>query len=90
MDLSDTPHGYEPLVREAVIAFQQGLGIKPDGAVGPATRAVVNVPATEWVPQLLVNLEGWRWTAQNLGRRHVIVNIAGFRLGVVKNGEEVM
>jgi len=87
---SDPSSVFDASLREAVVAFQERHGLEPDGAVGPATRASLNVPATERVDQLIVNLERWRWMPQELGRRHVLVNIAGFRLRVVENGEEVM
>lgn len=77
-------------LRTAVIAFQERHGLEPDGAVGPATRAALNVSASERVDQLAVNLERWRWMPQDLGRRHVLVNIAGFRLRVIENGRDVM
>jgi len=93
-DLTDVESEVSPTfdtpLREAVVAFQERHGLEPDGAVGPATRAALNVPAVERVDQLLVNLERWRWMPQDLGRRHVIVNIAGFRLRVVEDGEEAL
>lgn len=86
----ETPRQFDASLREAVRAFQERHGLEADGVVGSATRAALNVPAAERIQQLIVNLERWRWMPQDLGRRHIIVNIAGFHLRVVENGEEVL
>ena len=65
---------------EAVEHFQERHGLAVDGWAGPNTIAAMNVPASERVRQLAVNLERWRWLPRNLGRRHVLVNQAGFEL----------
>lgn len=89
-DRSEAPDSFGTSLRDAVVGFQERHGLEPDGAVGPATRAALNVPAAERVQQLIVNMERWRWLPQDLGRRYVLVNIAGFRLRVVEEGDEVL
>ena len=74
----------------AVVTFQERHGLEADGVVGPATRAALNVSADARAEQVAVNLERWRWLPQSLGRRHVLVNIAAFRLRVVEEGEDVL
>lgn len=69
---------------EAVKRFQRRHGLDPDGAVGDATRSELNVPVEQRVEQLELNLERWRWLPEDLGRRHIIVNIAAFELDVVE------
>jgi murein L,D-transpeptidase YcbB/YkuD len=39
---------------------------------------------------LELNLERWRWLPQDLGRRHIIVNIAAFKLEVVEDEAVVL
>lgn len=89
-DQTEPVDTFDTALHEAVVRFQERHGLNPDGAVGPATRAALNVSAEDRVRQLVVNLERWRWLPQDLGHRHVLVNIAGFRLQVVENGEDVM
>ena len=86
----DPSTAFDSTLHEAVVRFQTRHGLEPDGAVGPATRAALNVSAEDRVRQLIVNLERWRWLPQDLGRRHVLVNIAGFQLRVVEDGKDVM
>jgi len=64
----------------AVRAFQFGAGLDADGVVGPASLAALNRGTQARIDQLRVNLERWRWLPEDLGRRHVRVNIAGFNV----------
>ncbi len=74
----------------AVKAFQRRHGIEPDGAVGAATAAALNIPAAGRVAQIRANLERWRWIPQDLGKRYILINIADFRVSVVEAGREVL
>jgi len=58
--------------------------------VDAATRAQLNVSAAARVEQLRINLERWRWLPQDLGRRHITVNIASQELQVIEDGEVVI
>ncbi len=74
----------------ALRRFQHRHGLDVDGIVGPATLSALNVPAEERIRQIEINMERWRWLPQNLGQRHVLVNIANFELDVIENGVPVM
>ncbi len=65
-----------------VRGFQARHGLDPDGVVGKATRAELNVPVEARIDQIEINLERWRWLDADLGQRYVLVNIAGFRAGL--------
>jgi len=67
--------------------FQQRHGLPESGVVDSATRAELNVSAATRVDQLRINMERWRWLPQDLGRRHILVNIAAQVLDVVEDGE---
>ncbi len=83
------PQVYDDALAAAVAKFQSEKGQKPDGIVGPRTRAALNdfeVPSPE---RLLANMEMWRWMPEDLGGFHVWVNIPEFLVRVVKDGEIV-
>jgi murein L,D-transpeptidase YcbB/YkuD len=81
------PNFYDDTLAAAVAKFQSEKGQKPDGIVGPRTRAAFNdidVPSPE---RLLANMEMWRWMPDDLGDVHIWVNIPEYLVRVVKSGE---
>ena len=89
-DLDGDPSGaFDDALHDAVVAFQGRNGLEPDGLVGPATRRALNMTPADRAERIRVNLERWRWLPRSLGERHVRVNIAGFDMVMVDDGEEV-
>lgn len=78
---------FDAATEEAVKAFQTENGLDVDGAVGPATIRALNRTGSQEMDQLKVNLERWRWLPDELGRRHVRVNIADFSVQAWKDGQ---
>ena len=78
------------VMENAVMRFQHRNGLKQDGVVGPETLAALNVPITQRVNQLKLNLERWRWLPHDFGDRYLIVNIADFMLHVMENNVSLM
>jgi murein L,D-transpeptidase YcbB/YkuD len=69
----------EPLVA-AVQRFQARHGLEPDGIIGRATQAALQVPLTWRVRQIELALERLRWLPDLDERRVVLVNIPMFHL----------
>jgi murein L,D-transpeptidase YcbB/YkuD len=80
---------FDDALELAVISFQQRHGLKTDGVVGRATLEALNVPVEQRIRQIVVNMERWRWLPEDLGRRHILVNIANFELDVVESEQVV-
>ena len=81
---------YDARLAEAVERFQRRHGLKVDGKVGPGTRAALNVPASQRVRQITINLERWRWLPADLGERYVMVNIPEYRLRAYEGGRSTL
>jgi murein L,D-transpeptidase YcbB/YkuD len=77
---------FDEALAAAVRRFQGRHGLAADGVVGTTTLAAINVPAGARARQILTNLERWRWLPDDLGIRHIEVNIAGFDVKVVEAG----
>lgn len=78
---------YDDELATAVQAYQREQYLDPDGAIGPSTRAALNVPVAARIDQMRVNLERGRWLLHELSENAVLVDIAGFRLAYLKNGQ---
>jgi murein L,D-transpeptidase YcbB/YkuD len=81
---------FDDLVYEGVRRFQSRHGLDPDGSVGRATVAAMDVPVAARIQQLEVNLKRLNDVAPTLGRRYVFVNIAGQEVEAVENGDVVI
>jgi murein L,D-transpeptidase YcbB/YkuD len=86
---------YDQQVQEAVAEFQRKNGTRPDGVLGPRTRASLNgadkaAPAFGSEEQrLIVNMERWRWMPEDMGEFHVWDNIPEFQTRVVRKGQVI-
>lgn len=80
--VSEQDTTYGPELQEAVKRFQRRHGLEPDGAIGAAVIARMNVPVEERLRQLSLSLERWRWLPRELGQRHILVNVPEYRLEV--------
>jgi L,D-transpeptidase YcbB len=86
---SADPNLYDPPLVEAVKRFQQHHGLKPDGRIGGATLAALRASPADRVAQIVTNLERWRWLPDDLGERHVLVNVPAFDLQIFDHGKRV-
>jgi murein L,D-transpeptidase YcbB/YkuD len=86
---SDDPELYDPDMEDAVKRFQYRHGLTPDGAVGPKTRAEINVPVHDRIATMVLNMERRRWMPNDLGYLYVFVNMADFELKVVKGPKTI-
>ncbi len=78
---------FDSALESAVKRFQADADLGDDGVVGAATLRALNRGPQEKIDQVRVNLERWRWLPDDLGARHIRVNIAGFSLTIWENGE---
>lgn len=78
----------EPLER-AIKAFQQDHGLTPDGLVGKDTLAALNTAPGAWLARVRANLERLRWIAPYYTDDMVLVDIAGARVWLIRDGREV-
>jgi murein L,D-transpeptidase YcbB/YkuD len=80
---------YSGAVVDGVKHFQDRHGLDVDGALGPGTLAALNVPVEARIEQIRANLERARWVFYDPESEFLVVNIAGFKLYLVRRGEVV-
>jgi murein L,D-transpeptidase YcbB/YkuD len=64
----------------ALRRFQARHGLEPDAIAGRRSLAALNTTALQRARQIEANLERLRWLPRDLGRRHLLVNVADFSL----------
>lgn len=87
---TEQPQFFDDALVEALSRFQRRHGLDDDGVVGPKTREALNVSVQRRVRSLELNLERWRWLPQDLGQRHLLVNVPAYELRVSENGRDVL
>lgn len=82
---------YDELVVEAVRSFQRRHGLAPDGVIGKATLAQLNVHPAARGRQIELALERLRWTPLLQASRMIVINIPEFVLRAYDvQGEQVL
>jgi len=71
-------------------AWQRRHNLDPDGKLGRATFAALNVDAETRARQIGSNLERHRWLPRALGQRYVYVNVPSFHLDAFDSGQRVL
>jgi murein L,D-transpeptidase YcbB/YkuD len=75
---------FDEYLVEAVKKFQRDQYLEVDGAIGPATRAALNVSVQSRIDQIRVNLDRARWLLHNIPPEMLLVDVAGFRVTYFK------
>jgi murein L,D-transpeptidase YcbB/YkuD len=80
---------FTPALKQALKRFQGSHGLDTTGTADARTLRALNVSIRDRIAQIELNLECWRWLPQDLGERHVRVNIVDYRLGAYEADEEM-
>jgi murein L,D-transpeptidase YcbB/YkuD len=74
----------------AVQRFQKRHGLEMDGIIGPSTKQAMNM-SVEWrIKQIETSMERWRWMPRSLGDSYILVNVPGFEMNFIKNGQTIL
>jgi murein L,D-transpeptidase YcbB/YkuD len=77
---------FDQALERAIRAFQHHHGLNEDGVVGDATLRELNIPVARRIEQVRANLERARWVTPGLPETFVVVNIAGAKVYLVRDG----
>lgn len=84
-----TGRRFDATLEQAVRQYQVEQNLDVDGAVGKQTRAALNVPVQHRIDQLRVNLERGRWLLHEAKGDFLLVDIAGYRIQLFRDGKQV-
>jgi len=85
-DLQRAEFLFDPSLQEALRRFQTRHNLTPDGELNQATLEALNTPPYQIAQRIALNMKRWRHLPQQLGHRHVMVNMADYRLQLM-NGD---
>jgi murein L,D-transpeptidase YcbB/YkuD len=76
------PYAIDSSLVEAFAVFQGRAGLPATGFPDSLTVAALNRRPTDLVAALAVNLARWRWLPDDLGDRHLLVNLPAYSIEV--------
>ena len=80
---------YDKALGDAVIAFQENMGLEALGTIGKQTLAAMNAPVAERIATMEINMERNRWMQNEFGPYHIFVNLADQVVKVVRDDRTV-
>ncbi|MBK5549308.1 L,D-transpeptidase family protein [Pseudomonas sp. TH03] len=80
---------YDGAVIAAVKKYQTEQYLGADGVAGATTLAALNVPVQARIDQVRVNMERARWLLYKLQGTFVIVDIAGYKVALYRDGQPI-
>ena len=86
----DAGSTFDESLANAVRAFEARNGLAVDGVADTEMLSVLNTPVETVIRQIELNLERLRWLPDDLGKRHLVVNIPDYRLQLVEEGRTVL
>ncbi len=84
-----TATDYDETLASAVKKYQAEQYLPVDGVVGAATLAALNIPIEARIDQVRVNMERARWLLYKLQGNFVIVDIAGYKVALYRDGKAI-
>jgi murein L,D-transpeptidase YcbB/YkuD len=81
---------YDKKTQEAVKLFQTRHGLKADGIIGKTTIEAFNFTRNQRIEQVIVNMERWRWFANDFGNHYLLINIPDYQIVAVKEKDTLL
>jgi len=79
---------FDPDFREAMVRFQKHVNLQEDGFIGKPDISALNKFHDFRIEQVKANMERWRWLPNQLGQRHIRVNVPNYQMKLWQDGQE--
>lgn len=80
---------YDTLTYKAIKKFQVRHGLSADGVIGRGTIAALNETKADRQNQIKANMERWRWYRRAFSNHYIIINIADYKMRLVKDNDTI-
>lgn len=80
---------YDENAVQAIKRFQSRHGLAVDGVIGKGTLEALNFSREQRRQQIVANMERWRWFPRKFSNHYVVINIPGFEMTLVKDGDTI-
>ncbi|HNP33464.1 MAG TPA: L,D-transpeptidase family protein [Flavobacterium sp.] len=83
-------YGYA--LQQAVLKFKKRMGLTQDKTILPKHIDEMNVPVSERIKTIIVNMERCRWIPTDIGKakEFIFVNIPSYKLRYFRDGKEIL
>lgn len=86
---TDTTGMFNDTLETAVKSYQQRTGFAATGLINDSLIKALNIPVTERMEQIIINMNRMLWLPANIPDNHITVNIPSFSLSVYEAGAKV-
>lgn len=86
----DTTALFDDAFEQGVKNFQTSYGFTADGKLGDSLIKLMNIPVTQKMQQLIINLNRMRWLPTDKEGRLIVANIPEYKLHIYENDKEVL
>jgi len=87
LEKNDTVNVFDSTLYAATKRFQRRMGLNMDGVIGPKMIQELNIPITQRIRQILVNMERVRWMPAEKDTNYIVVNIPEYKMHVYDNSQ---
>jgi murein L,D-transpeptidase YcbB/YkuD len=88
LSYDDDDH-FDETLESAIKEFQAENGLKDDGIAGKGTFSAMNIPISERLDIIRINMERCRWVNNHIPQNFILVNIADYNLYLYEDLEIV-
>lgn len=81
---------FDEELEKQVKMFQADWGLNTDGVIGKETLEDLNSVPFKLINQLKVNMERYRWLPLQVTEKHIIINIANFKLDLIEGTDTLI
>lgn len=83
---------YDSSLKEAVLKYKNRNGFEPDAVILPKHIADMNIPVSQRIKTIIVNMERCRWISPELGKagERIVINVPSYKLTYYKDNNPAL